>query len=89
MHEKHPLIVILCQVVSNGRWNTMWFCTIEDLFPLKYESPKYGQEDLDLSSRSYKLALNSIKGEKVVAINKLQVSSRSSKEGSWKGINTH
>jgi len=62
---------------------------IEDLFPLKYESPKYGQESLDIRSISYKLALNSHKGEKVVANKKLQVSSRSSKEGSWKDINTH
>ena len=77
------------QAVSNGRWHATWFLMVEELFPLKYEAPKYDKESLDLRSRSYKLALKSSKGEKVVANKKLQVSSRSSKEGAWKGINTH
>jgi hypothetical protein len=67
----------------------MWFLIVEELFPLKDESLKYGQEASNLRSRSYKLALKSSKGEKVVANKKLQVDSRSSKEGTWKGINTH
>jgi hypothetical protein len=50
---------------------------------------KYDQESLDLRSTSYNLVLNSSKGEKVVAKKKLQVRSRSSEEGTWKGINTH
>jgi hypothetical protein len=54
---------------------------VEELFPLKYESPKYGQESQYLRSRSYKLALKSSKGEKVVANKKLKFGSRSSKEG--------
>jgi hypothetical protein len=89
MHAKHPLIDSPRQVVSNGRWHATWFLMVEELFPLKYEALKYGQEAPDLRSRSYKLALKSSKGEKVVANKKLQVGSRSSKEGTWKGINTH
>jgi hypothetical protein len=89
MHAKHPLIDSPRQAISNGRWHTTWFLTVEELFPLKDEAPKYGQEAPDLRSRSYKLALKSSKGEKVVANKKLQVGSRSSKEGAWKGINTH
>jgi hypothetical protein len=29
-------------VVSNGRWYTTWFLTVEKLYPLKDEAPKYG-----------------------------------------------
>jgi hypothetical protein len=89
MHAKHPLIDSPRQAVSNGRWHATWFLTVEELCPLKYEAPKNGQEALDLRSRSYKLDLNSTKGEKIVVNKKLQVGSRSSKEGVWKGINTH
>jgi hypothetical protein len=74
MHAKHPLIDSPRQAISNGRWHAMWFLTVEELFPLKDEAPKYGQEaPEDLRSRSYKLALKSSKGEKVVANKKLQV----------------
>jgi hypothetical protein len=86
MNAKHLLIDIPRQDVSNGRWHSMWFLMIENLFPLKDEAPKYGQEALVLRSRSHKLALNSSKGEKVVANKNLQVASRSSKGGTWKSI---
>jgi hypothetical protein len=89
MHAKHPLVDSPRQSISNGRWYTMWFLMIDKLFPLKDEAPKYAQEAPDLISRSYKLAPKSSKGEKVVANKKLQVNSRSSKEGAWKGINAH
>ena len=79
MHAKQRLIDSPRQAVSNGRWHTTWFLIVEDLCPLKDESPKYGQEASDLRSRSYELALKSSKGENVVANKKLQVSSRSSK----------
>jgi hypothetical protein len=39
---------------------------VEKLFPLKDESPKYGQETLDLRTRSYKLAPKLIKEEKLL-----------------------
>jgi hypothetical protein len=88
MHAKHPLIDSPHQAVSRDRWHGTWFLMFEELFPLKYEAQKYGQEALYLSSRSYKLALKSSKGEKIVANKKLQVDSSSSKEGAWKGIHT-
>jgi hypothetical protein len=43
-----------------------WFLTVEKLFPLKDEAPKYGQEALDLRIRSYKSAPKLIKGEKLL-----------------------
>jgi hypothetical protein len=100
MHAKNPFIDSRRQAVSSGPWHTTWFLMVEELCPLKYEALKYGQEYLDLRSRSYnkapylssisyKLALKSSKGEQVVANKKLLVGSRSSKEGTWKGINTH
>jgi hypothetical protein len=57
MHAKHPLIDSPHQVISNGRWQATLFLMVEELFPLKYEALKYGQEAPDLRSRSYKLAL--------------------------------
>jgi hypothetical protein len=89
MLAKHPLIDSPRQFVSNGRWHTTWFLTVEELCPLKDESLKYGQEAPDLRSRSYKMAIKSSKGEKFVANKKFQVRSRLSKEHTWKGINTH
>lgn len=89
MHAKHPFIDSPHQAISNGSWHATWFLTIEKLCPLKDDAMKYGQESQDLRSRSYKLDLESSKGENFVANNKLQVGSRSSKEGVWKGINTH
>jgi hypothetical protein len=79
MHAKHSFIDNPHQAISNGRWHATWFLIVEDLFPLKYGSPKYGQEALDLRSRSYKFDLNSSNGEKVVTNKKLQVDSRSIK----------
>jgi hypothetical protein len=73
MHAKHPLIDSPHQNVSNGRWHTTWFLTVEEFFPLKYESLKYGQEAPYLSSRSYKFVQKSSKGENFVANKKLQV----------------
>jgi len=89
MHEKPPFIDSPCQAISNGRCHATQFLTVEKLFHLKYEALNYGQEAPYLGSRCYKLSLKSSKGEKVVANKKLQVGSRSSKEGAWKGINTH
>ena len=89
MHAKPPSIDSHHQTVSKGRWHTTWFLMVDELCPLKDEDTKYGQESMDIISRSYNLALNASKGEKVVANKKLQVGSRSSKEGAWKGINTH
>jgi hypothetical protein len=81
MHEKHSLIDSPHQAVSNDRWHATWFLRVEELFPLKDEASKYGQEAPYLRLRRYMLALNSSKGEKIVANKKLQVNSRSSKEG--------
>jgi hypothetical protein len=53
-------------VVSNGRWHTTWFLTVEKLCPLKDEAPEYGQEALDLRTRSYKSAPILIKEEKLL-----------------------
>jgi hypothetical protein len=55
-----------CHVVSNGRWYVTWFLTIEKLCPLKDEALKYGQEALDLRTRSYKSAPKLIKEEKLL-----------------------
>jgi hypothetical protein len=71
MHAKHPLIDSPCQAVSNGKWHATWFLMVEELCPIKYESPNYGQESTGLRSRSYKLALKSSEGENNVANKKL------------------
>jgi hypothetical protein len=76
-------------VISNGRWYTTWFLTVEKLCPLKDEAPKYGQEALDLRTRSYKSAPKLIKGEKVVATRSYRSTLKSNKGGTWKSINTH
>jgi hypothetical protein len=89
MHEKPPWIGSPCQDVSNGRWNSTWFLTVEKLCPLKNEAPKYGQEAPDLRSRSYKLALKSSKGETLLKTKSHRLAQRSSKQVTWKGINTH
>jgi hypothetical protein len=47
----------------------MWFLNIENLFPLKDEAPKYGQEAPDARTRSYKSALKSSKGGTWKSIN--------------------
>jgi len=44
----------------------MWFLMIENLYPLKYEAPKYGQEALDLRIRIYKSSSKLIKEEKLL-----------------------
>jgi hypothetical protein len=44
MHAKHPLIDSPRQAISNSRWHATWFLMVEDLFPLKDEALKYGQE---------------------------------------------
>jgi hypothetical protein len=73
MHAKISYMDSPCQAVSNGRWHTTWFLTVDELCPLKDEALKYGKKAPDLRSRSYQLALKSSKGEKVVANKKLQV----------------
>jgi hypothetical protein len=65
--------LVTLQVISNDRWNVTWFLLVKELFPLKDEALKNGQESLDIRSRSYKLALNSSKGGKIIANKKLQV----------------
>jgi hypothetical protein len=70
MHVQPPWIDIPCQVVSNGRWNAMWFLTVEKLYPLKDEALKYGQEASDPRTISYKSVLKSSKGGTWKSINK-------------------
>jgi hypothetical protein len=80
MYEKPLLINSRLQVVSNSRWHTMRFLMFEELFPFKYEAQNYGQEALDLRSRSsYKMTLKSSIGENVVTNKTLQVDLRSCK----------
>jgi hypothetical protein len=61
---------------------------VEKLFPLKDEAQKY-EEAPDLRTRSYKLAPKLIKGEKLLQTRSYRSTQRSSKEVTWKGINTH
>jgi hypothetical protein len=37
---KNLIGLIPRQAISNGRWNAMWFLTVEKLFPLKDEAKK-------------------------------------------------
>ena len=73
MHAKHLFIDSPRQAISNDRWHTTRFLTIEELCSIKNESLKYDLEAPYLSSRSYKLALKTSKEEKIVANKKLQV----------------
>jgi hypothetical protein len=69
MHAKTPWIDSPHQSISNGRWHTTWFLTVEKLFPLKDEAPKVSEEAPDLRTRSYKLTLKSSKGGTWKSIN--------------------
>jgi hypothetical protein len=58
---------ILPHAISNNRWYSMWFLTVEKLFPFKYEASKANEEALYIRTQSYKSAPKSI------AKNKLQI----------------
>jgi hypothetical protein len=41
VHAKNPWIDIPLQAISNGRWHTTWFLTVEEIFPLKDDHVKF------------------------------------------------
>jgi hypothetical protein len=62
MHANPPWIDSRCQAVSNGRWQTTWFFTVEVVFPFKDDNAKFSPKWLQ--TISYKSDPKSSKGEK-------------------------
>jgi hypothetical protein len=54
MHVTHPYIDNIIHVISNGRWYVTWFLTVEEIYPLKFESPKENEESPYLRTKVYK-----------------------------------
>jgi hypothetical protein len=65
--QKPPWIDSPRQVVSNRRWHTTWFLTVEEIFPLKDDHVNLPLKVLQ--TRSYRSALKLSKGSAWKGIN--------------------
>jgi hypothetical protein len=53
MHAKPPWIDILRQAISNGRWHTTWFLTVEEICPLKVVIGQVDPIAMDIKINGY------------------------------------